>query len=236
MADLKPKTLEDLPKFVVTAVREGETSDDGYRLFEIEGTFDPVLESSFTQIAKGTGALWFWLLHGDRGYLSPMLKSFDKLAGTAVLVCYEKDEPRVLGLELAYLNPYWQAFNVWMVLDSGWGWERTQFQGADAVAEDYEAQDISIVEGREIRVWTKLEPAGARGGQSRHYPAADQTLPVPSGSRLVPAAWGHEHCGLCNAHIDAGTFAYRDPDKRWMCEKCYERYASRHDLAFLDEL
>jgi len=236
MATSKPKTLEDLPKFRVTAVREGETSNDGYRSFELEGTFDPALESSFTQITKGTGVQWFWLLHGDRGYLSPMLKTFDKLAGTAVLICYEKDEPKVLGMELAYLSPYWQAFNVWMVLDSGWGWERKQFLGADAVAEDYEAQDISIIEGREIRVWTKLEPAGESRGQSRHYPATDQTLPVRSGNRLVPAAWGHEHCGLCNAHIDAGEFGYRDPDERWMCEQCYERYALRHDLVFLDEL
>jgi len=99
MATSKPKTLEDLPKFRVTAVREGETSNDGYRSFELEGTFDPALESSFTQITKGTGVQWFWLLHGDRGYLSPMLKTFDKLAGTAVLICYEKDEPKVVGNE-----------------------------------------------------------------------------------------------------------------------------------------
>ena len=236
MANLKTKSLEDLPKFLVTAVTGGETLDDGYRSFEIEGTSDPALEGSFTEITKGTGVQWFWLLYGDRGYLTPILKTFDKLAGTAVFVCYEKEEPKVLGLEMAYLSAYWQAFNVWMVLDSGWGWERTQFLGTDAVAEDYEAQDLSIVEGREIRVWTKLEAAGAGRGQSRHYPATDQTLPVRSGTRSVPAAWGHEQCGLCNAHIDAGEFGYRDPEERWMCEKCYERYAIRHDLAFLDEL
>lgn len=165
-----------------------------------------------------------------------MLKSFDKQTRTAILTCDEKEEPKILGLELAYLSSYWQNFHVWMVLDPDWGWQRRQFQGTDAVAEDYETKDVSIVEGREVRVWTKLEPAGTSRGQSRYYPAADQTLPVRSDTRLVPGAWGHEHCELCNEHIDAGMFGFCDPDERWMCEKCYERYVVRHDLAFVDEL
>ena len=123
-----------------------------------------------------------------------------------------------------------------MVLDPNWGWEREQFGGTDAVAEDYESKDISIVRDREIRVWTKLEPTGVSRGQSRHYPATDQALPVRSGTRLVPSGWGHEHCELCKAHIDAGMFGYCDPGKSWMCEKCYERFVKRRDLSFVDEL
>ncbi len=123
-----------------------------------------------------------------------------------------------------------------MVLHQNWSWEKRQFHGVDAVAEDYEAKDISMVAGREVRVWTKLIPVGEDTGQSRHYPAADQTLPAASGSRLVPSGWSHEHCELCHAHIDAGDFGYCDPRERWMCEKCYERYVMQHDLAFVDEL
>jgi hypothetical protein len=149
-----------------------------------------------------------------------MLKSFDKETGTAILTCQEKEEPRVVGLELAYLSPYWQGFNVWMVLDPDWGWEKKQFQGEDAVAEDYEAREVSVVGGRAVRVWTKLEPTGESRGQSGHYPATDQTLPVRAGSRLVPSGWGHEHCDLCKAHIDAGQFGYCDPGARWMCDQC----------------
>lgn len=232
----KSKTLEDFPKFVVTAVRPGATSDGGYQWFEIEGRFDPILDGPFDHIVKGTVPQWFWLLFRDRGSLCPMLKSFDKETRTAILTCQEKEEPKVLGLELAYLSPYWQAFDVWMVLDPNWGWERRQFQGTDAVAEDYEAKDVSIVERREVKVWTKLEPTGVNRGQSRHYPATDQTLPVRSGTRLVPGAWGHEHCEFCNEHIDAGMFGYCDPGERWMCENCYKRYVARRDLAFVDEL
>ena len=44
-----------------------------------------------------------------------MLKSFDKEGMTAVLICDEEKEPNVVGLKLAYLSPYWQAFHIWMV-------------------------------------------------------------------------------------------------------------------------
>ena len=37
----KPKTLEDLPKFVVTKVRRGATSEAGYTSFQLEGGFRP---------------------------------------------------------------------------------------------------------------------------------------------------------------------------------------------------
>jgi hypothetical protein len=146
----KPKTVEDFPKFVVTAVRRGAASERGYTWFELEGAYDRNLESRFDQIIAGAGPLWFWLLFNERGCLCPMLKSFDKEANTAILTCQEKEKPRVDGLALAYLSSYWQAFHIWMVLDPDWGWERRQFRGTDAVAEDYEAKDVSIVGGRKV--------------------------------------------------------------------------------------
>ncbi len=224
----KPKTLEDFPKFIVNAVRRGATSGTGYTRFELDGRFDRTMEKIDSH--------WFWLLFGERECLCASLKSLDKETETATLTCDEKEEPQVVGQACAYLSPYWQAFNVWMVLDPSWGWEKRQFQGADAVAEDYESTDISIVGGREVKVWTKLEPIKGRGSQSRHYPATDQTLPLGSEARLVPAGWDHEHCDLCKAHIDAGMFGYCDPAQRWMCEKCYQRYVMLRDLAFVDEL
>lgn len=236
MKTLKPKTLADFPQFVINAVRPGAISDDGYQQFEIEASFNPVLESRFDEMIGGDVVQWFWLLVGERNCLTPMLKSFDKQTKTAFLTCEEKQEPRVIGLALPYLSPHWQAFHVWMVLDPSWGWEKQQFQGIDAVAQDYEAKEVSLVNGSEVKIWTKLEPTGMDTGQSRHYPASDQTTPVRSGTRLVPGGWGHEHCELCNKHIDAAMIGYCDPGERWMCENCYERYVLRRDLAFVDEL
>jgi hypothetical protein len=232
----KPKTLGDFPKFKVTAVRRGATYETGYTRFAVEGNFDSALESRFKLIAEADGVKWFWLLFGTRDCICATLESFDKQTKTAVLTCHETEEPKILGLELSYLSAYWQAYNIWMVLDPNWGWERREFQGTDAVAEDYEAKDVSFVGEREVKIWTKLEPVGVSSGQSRHYPADDQTLPVRTGTRLVPGASGHEHCGLCNDHIDAGAFGYRDLGARWLCEGCHERYVARRDLAFVDEL
>jgi hypothetical protein len=224
----KPKSLQDFPKFVVTSVRRGETSDTGYTRFELDGIFNGDPE----KIAPH----WFWLLIGEADCTCASLKSLDKETNEATFTCDERDEPKVLGQTLFYLSPYWQAFHVWMVLDPVWGWERMQFQGTSAVAEDYESAQVSIVEGREIRVWTKVEPLEGGSGQSRHYPAEDQTLPVRLGTRLVSSGWDHVHCELCRAHIAAGAFGYHDPDSRWVCEECHGKYVMSHDLAFVDEL
>lgn len=47
-----------------------------------------------------------------------------------MLTCYEKRKPWVLGQALAYLSPYWQAYNIWMVLDPAWGWQKKRFPEA----------------------------------------------------------------------------------------------------------
>jgi hypothetical protein len=84
------------------------------------------------------------------------LQSLDKETKAAVLSCDVADEPKVIGQPLAYLSPYWQAYHVWMVLDPAWGWEKKQFYGVDAFAQNYEAKETAVVDGREVRVWTKL--------------------------------------------------------------------------------
>ena len=224
----KAKTLQDFPHFVVSAVRRDFTSEDGLTRFELEGKFDRAIGEIDPH--------WFWLLFGKNDCVCAAVKSLDRSAWAAILTCDERDEPKVVGEALAYLSPYWQAYHVWMVLDSAWGWRRNRLQGEDAVAQDYDAGETSLVGDREVRVWTKLEPAGRERGVSRHYPASEQRLPPSSERRLVSGGWGHEHCDLCRAHIDSGEFGYSDPKGIWVCEKCYERYVMQRDLAFVDEL
>jgi hypothetical protein len=224
----KAKTLEDFPKFIVSAVRRGKTSADGYTRFELDGKFD--------RIIADIDPHWFWLLFGENNCLCATLQSLDKQTLAANLTCDVKDEPRVAGETLAYLSSYWQAYHVWMVLDPTWGWKKKRFQGADAVAQNYDAKETSIVDGCEVRVWTKLELAEGREGASRHYPSSHQSLPPSSERQLVAGGWDHEHCDLCRSHIDAGEFGYCDPGGHWMCEKCYERYVIQRDLAFVDEI
>jgi hypothetical protein len=225
----KLKTLEDFPHFIVSAIRRGKTSDNGYTRFELDGKFDGMPER-IDQMP------WFWLLDGLKDCLCATLQSLDRKTRIAILTCDEKDETEFLGETLTCLNPYWQAFHIWMVLDPAWGWKEERFQGADAVAEDYVSGGASIEDGREVRVWTKLEPAEGRKGMSRHCPVSDQNSPPSSQPRLVAGGWDHQHFELCRAHIDAGSKGHCDPGGRWMCTKCFEKYVIPRDLVFVDEL
>lgn len=224
----KPKTLDDFPHFTVSHLRRGATDANGYTRFELDGQFDRGIEESLQD--------WFFLLFDRVDFICVTLQSFDMKTNAAVLTCDEKDEPTVIGRSLTYLSSNWRPHKIWMILDTSWGWEKRQFRGLDAMAEDFEAKDISIVNGREVKFWTKLEPVRAIGGQSRYYPSSDQNSPRGSGARLVPLGWDHSHCELCNAQIKLRDFGYCDRDERWMCEKCYERYVVPRDLAFVDGL
>ena len=56
-----PKALEDLPKFLVAALRRGPTNGAGYTFFELDGRLDQQITID--------GPQWFWLLFGKRGCL-----------------------------------------------------------------------------------------------------------------------------------------------------------------------
>jgi hypothetical protein len=224
----KPKTLADFPQFFVATVRRGKTSAEGCTRFDLKGEFDRTVEGIETH--------WFWLLLDEKRSLCVTLQTLDNESRAAIVACVVDEEPRVAGQSLAYLSSRWRAYHVWMVLDPAWGWEKKQFRGADAFAQDYDATQTSIVDGREVRVWTKLEVTEGGKGATRHYPASDQSLPPSSERRLVVGGWDHEHCALCETHIDAGETGYCDPTGSWVCVKCFERYILRRDLAFVDEL
>jgi len=125
---------------------------------------------------------------------------------------------------LPYVDGRWEAYHVWMVAEPGWVWTRTLFQASDAVAERVRAQD-----GKE---WIKLSkaPIGNETGAPLHvYPG-----PHDVGSEgIVKGGWDHEHCELCQAHVDPGDFGYLDLADHWICEGCYTQFVSTHDLSFL---
>jgi hypothetical protein len=202
-----PKTLEDFPKFVVTALRRGTTAEAGYTHFEIEGSFDRAVEDISLH--------WFWLLFGSRGSLCAGVQSFDKQTRAAVLTFETTDEPDIVGHKIAYLSPYWQAYHVWMILDEDSRWEKTTFSAIDAVSESFTAND-----GQHYR---KLSKKNEGEGLS-------------AGTQIVSGGWDHEHCELCNKHIDAGDRAYKNRENLWVCVNCFEKYFSRKNLSFVDEL
>ena len=91
----KRKTLEDFPKFVVTGVRPGATSEAGYISFELEGRFDGMPPSSFNHVVEGIGPRWFWLVFGMRGYICASVQSHNKETNATVLTFEVKGEPKL---------------------------------------------------------------------------------------------------------------------------------------------
>lgn len=222
------KTLEDFPKFSVSQLTRVGTDSQGFTRFELNGEFDRPIQPQ--------GEItWFWLLTDDHAAVCAQWKSVGP--GTAAtVVADEKEMPEIVGKTLYYLSPAWDARDIWMVLDEHWGWQRVLFKSVDAVAERHEATDVSIVDGREVKTWTKLSRADKRGSTERYAPMPDGTLASGTAPQLVPGGWDHEHCQLCRRHINNGDFGYRDEDDHWLCENCYDKYVKPRDLSFVDDL
>ena len=165
---MRQKTLEDFPTFRLTRLTRGETSPEGLTAVELEGEFD--------RVVKPVGEItWFWLLIGKRDAVCAQWKSLGQDPRAATLVTHEKELPEMIGKTLYYLSPAWKPVNIWMVLDEQWGWEHVRFQAVDAVAETYQANDVSLVDGREVKTWTKLQRADKRTLTERYAPTAEQT-------------------------------------------------------------
>ena len=109
-----------------------------------------------------------------------------------------------------WIDGYWQAYQVAMILAGRW--EQREFHAQPA---------------RYFRL------AGVTGWQPADAPLIDGAEDLG----IRPAAWDHEHCELCNAHIGRNGEAtgYVDPDDHWLCTGCYKRYAVNHDLSFVAE-
>jgi len=202
----RPKTLEDFPRFTVATVRRFSSSAPGYIGFEIDGTFDRIIEKIDP---------WFWLLFGEGKYVCASLQSLDEKTMAATLTCELKDEPKFVGQALAYLNRYWQGYHVWMVLAEDSRWENVVFHATDAVQESFKAED-----GRHFRKLSEMQPGKA----------------PPAGAQVITDGWDHEHCELCNKHIDPSDHAWKDTDRHWVCSSCFDRYVKLKDLSFVDEL
>jgi hypothetical protein len=45
---------------------------------------------------------------------------------------------------------------------------------------------------------------------------------LPPEAQVIANGWDHEHCELCNTHIDPGDYAYTKTDDLWVCLPCFE--------------
>jgi hypothetical protein len=205
MSSARPKRFADLPHFLVSGATQGEAGSDGCFSLELSGTFNKL---------EGVREGRCWLLLPDKRSLIGDLTFLDRNANTALYRTFEKTPADVAGCKFAHLDGYWQAYHVWMVTDPSYAWQELVFVPSDAVTISAEGGD-----GRRLRGLRKAKP------EDLHDPEL----------HIVQNGWDHEHCELCNTHIDPGDCCYCDATNHWVCRRCYHQYVQPHDLSFVEE-
>jgi len=104
----------------------------------------------------------------------------------------EESIPELVDTRLPYLEERWKAVHVWMVVEPEWIRDKVRFEAQDARASRYEAEDVSIIEGQEVKEWIKLERADGRRRTTRYcpvYPVGGADLPLARPDGLIPGGW-----------------------------------------------
>lgn len=207
-------TRADLPQFMVSSVEQTAGADsEGYAEWRLSG------ELSRTEGVTFDG--WsFLLISGHESLVGEFTppNAPSRTTFTTLL----KERPEVLGLKLACLGPYWNPYQVWTVEDGPNAWTEGVFAASDVEAEYVEGTD-----GRRYHKLSKL--AEPKTSSFRLQPTEGNQLP----SRIVPEGWDHEHCEICNSHIDPGDkYFHHAEDNAFLCVSCYEKYVLRADIGF----
>jgi hypothetical protein len=213
-----PYTRNDLPLFSVSSIEQGEQDHDGYIAWVLRGKLNRSLG-----VPVDT---WCFLLLPGQTCLTGTFTISDEADGIASFATDTKEKPDVVGVALAQLGSYWQPYHIWMVEDGPESWTEQVFSASDAIEESFTAQDGAA--------WRRLSKASIT-------PADHSSIRIAPGdhdqeARIVPDGWDHEHCALCNTHIDPGDrFFYSQKHCEFLCVPCYERYVPERDIAFAFE-
>ncbi len=154
-------------------------------------------------VREGRGALYL----SPGKFLVGDLESLDRETHDAEFNTLDPQRPSGLpvGATHPWIDGYWEPRHIAAILDTQHEWRRVIFQAADAFERRVAGQRI-------VRKATG-EPEG--------------------NEKLAAGQWDHEHCFLCNAHIDPGSVGYVDRNDDWLCGGCYQAYAEPHDLGFM---
>jgi len=182
-----------------------------FRVLQIANAENPELLGMFTHL-KGVRAGRSWLYAGDADSLIGDLLDIDEATQRARFTApfWSSASPIQVGSAVPWLDGYWQAYHLTMILDPQAVWKRTEF--APSPAQHFQQGDV--------HGWTK---AGAK--------LPDDAVPT----HIDEVGWDHEHCELCQSKIGRGedAYGYVDHNDRWLCERCYHAYAEPRSLAFV---
>ena len=153
-----------------------------------------------------------WLYAGDEHSLLGDLFDINPVTKHARFDApfWTPDSPIQVGSVVPWLDGYWQAYQITMILDPQNAWKRTEFK--PSLAQFFRQGDV--------HGWTK---AG--------HTLRDGMVPT----HVVEDGWDHEHCQLCEAKIgrSGASHGYEDVKERWLCEECHHEYADPRSLGFV---
>jgi hypothetical protein len=207
----QPVTRDDLPYLEVESVNEGPVipaKDDRpeYHTWHIRGTVsDPSIVDT---------SFWCTLLGKDRNCL---YGDWRVKPGPDRKVEFETafDHPTTISagdhLAFAGIHHGWAAI---LIEDGPNAWEECTFSARNAIATRF---------------------VGTDGQSYRKLVEQKEGEPIEPDAELIVEGWDHEHCLLCNDHIDPGDRFYRHKSERgqFLCVNCYEEHAMTGDLSFL---
>lgn len=193
-----PTTLNNLPHFeILDFLPETEYGQAGFsgHFSQVEGVFETV---SWLRVSREKRA---------RGGLHALNRG----TGAAIFVPSEGSEHLAVGMKLPWIDGFWKAADIEMVIDPAWPWRELRFELRDAwrITDDVEGAMVCPA------------PAGVR--------------PVPSGAEVIPKGWDHEHCHFCWEKVGVGGLAtgFVDDAGTWLCKSCYAHFVVTHDLSFM---
>jgi len=176
--------------------------------------------SDIDQIENGSR---YWLyIDGELCSVIVDITRIDQRLSTALLEGHTSDVDRALRVGESYpiITDFWNPYVYAAVLDENRVWTKTSFKAIGSFE--------SAMHGYSVR------SSPARPGLTRIYPSA--AAGSDDSVRIVDGGWDHEHCTICNRHIDTDNpIGYVDNDSSWLCVKCHETFAVYHDLKFIAE-
>jgi hypothetical protein len=188
--------LHDLPLFTIERILNQATA--------------PHLAGAFSHVS-GVREGRSWLYHPTHALIGD-LEQLSLSTREAVFAApfWTPDGPAQVGEALPWVDGYWQANDLTMILDPTIVWKRTTFAPVDAQYFDL---------------------GGVRGWQEVGKPLPEGATPL----YVAPGGWDHEHCNICDAKIGESwaPIGYVTSTAYWLCEPCYARYAVPHDVSFV---
>lgn len=152
---------------------------------------------------------WDYLYSFAPPYLAAEVASFDSRSRQAEYRVFREHASAKNvrpGSVLYWLEAYWKPAVLDAVLDLQHVWVPQRFVSQDAYS-------------HRIDNGTALSPV------SEGPPAGAEYTRIKDG-------WDHEHCGICNVHVDPGDEFYQR-EYVFICRTCFEKFVRTHDLSFL---